>query len=471
MESTISYENSDAGLMTWRLILAPAAALVAHGLLLCFTAFLVLKLDGLFSPSWSVIFLPLWTFHAVLARVRFSLPAPFRLDRHRGPLHSIVATPIFVAFEVLLCVYLQSINDYGEPILNIHWVILPLAAWEFIVIFENIRRCIHLMPGEGQYMTQEAFWEILPHFCIGFGMVFMLTATVIAISKISGSSGPSAESWWDLFSNIGIAQLFGFLVWTKVAQPIPDEQFDEEISSLSESEKLDRLCNFKDGITGYIIMILLFCFETLLYLHLERIPQSAKRMPVRVIFMPVFILQIAGVLFGIWRLIEKLIVLFNNGTISEKYISFASKIQEYFMFLHCGSRVIGWWSIDEGSKEEQARLCYFNQNMGYNTFCNYPPERVNHMPRTFLITEVQRLQTALKQQTVIARESKEKFEGLKNQDKILCRICYAREINTVLLPCRHHVICLYCAERCIKCPICRESIEDRMLVQDAETGT
>jgi hypothetical protein len=54
----------------------------------------------------------LWLFHAVIARGRFSLPAPsMPHDRHWAPFHSVMATPLLVAFEILLCVHLE--DKYG----------------------------------------------------------------------------------------------------------------------------------------------------------------------------------------------------------------------------------------------------------------------------------------------------------------------------------------------------------------------
>ena len=90
------------------------------------------------------------------------------------------------------------------------------------------------------------------------------------------------------------------------------------------------------------------------------------------------------------------------------------------LFIHVWCRLLGWWSIDEGSKEEQARLFYaestgyltghlcsvnlltlllflfFMQYMliirsfvwRYNTFCGYPPEVVRKMPKKDLAEEV-----------------------------------------------------------------------------------
>lgn len=44
--------------MSWRRVLNSAQALAAHTFLLCFTLFLVLKLDHNLSSSWWLVFLP-----------------------------------------------------------------------------------------------------------------------------------------------------------------------------------------------------------------------------------------------------------------------------------------------------------------------------------------------------------------------------------------------------------------------------
>jgi hypothetical protein len=102
-------------------------------------------------------------------------------------------------------------------------------------------------------------------------------------------------------------------------------------------------------------------------------------------------------------------------------------------------RLLGWWSIDEGSREEQARL-YFDQESGYNTFSGHPPEIVKKMPKEDLAEEVWRLQAALGEQTEITKFSQQEYERLQNE-KVLCRVCFEKDISLVLLPCRHRVLC------------------------------
>ncbi|KAJ0048259.1 hypothetical protein Pint_16414 [Pistacia integerrima] len=52
------------------------------------------------------------------------------------------------------------------------------------------------------------------------------------------------------------------------------------------------------------------------------------------------------------------------------------------------------------------------------------------------------------------------------QEKVLCRVCFEADISVVLLPCRHHILCSTCCDKCKKCPICRVTIEERLPVYD-----
>jgi hypothetical protein len=93
-------------------------------------------------------------------------------------------------------------------------------------------------------------------------------------------------------------------------------------------------------------------------------PASAQYIPIFALFSPLFILQGAGVLFALARLMEKVVLLLRNGPVSPNYLTASSKVRDCFSFLHRGSRLLGWWSIDEGSKEEQARL-FYTESTGY----------------------------------------------------------------------------------------------------------
>ncbi|XP_025800011.1 uncharacterized protein LOC112879817 isoform X3 [Panicum hallii] len=409
---------------TWQRVRRAGQGAVAHALLLCFTALLALKLDGVVSLSWWVLFIPLWLFHAVAARCRFSLPAPSSSEScQRVPCHSIVATPLLVAFELLLCVCLEGLNGHGEPFIDLKLVFLPLLTLEIITLVDNFRMCGALMPGHGETITEEAIWERLP----------------VRILRLLWDGG--------IYSLI-----FGFpsalLFW--YAQ-------DGQIQWSVDIQSLD--------IGGPVLIIPIIVFQVLLCMRLEGTPSNAHFIPMRAIFLPIVLLQMAAVSFAVWRFFDRLLTKLQDGIISQGHISVSLRVDELFMMIQYGSRLLHWWSIDEDSQEEQAHLCYAN-NTGYSTFCSYPPEVVKEMPKKVLVKEVQRLQLALEEQTEMANHSQQLCDRLKNE-RILCRICFERDIRIVLLPCRHHVLCEPCSNKCQSCPICRLTIESRLSVYDA----
>ncbi|KAL3512290.1 hypothetical protein ACH5RR_025007 [Cinchona calisaya] len=465
--------------MSWRRVGKALQALTAHSLLLCFTLLLVLKIDHVVFYSWWLIFFPLWLFHAVVARGRFSLPAPsIPHDRRWAPCHAVVATPFLIAFELLLCIYLESVYVKGSAAVNLKIVFLPLLAFEIVILIDNFRMCKALLPGDDESMSDEAIWETLPHFWVAISMVFFVAATVFTLLKLCGDVG--ALGWWDLFINYGIAECFAFLVCTKWSNPMIHRNSNAREASTSstavryldwnsglavseENHSCNGMCGFQD-IGGHIMKIPIIGFQVLLCMHLEGTPSGARHIPIPVLFSPIFLLQGAGVLFSASRFVEKLVLLLRSGDGTSRYFTLNSRVCDCFGFLHHGSRLLGWWSIDESSREEQARL-FHNGAFGYNTFCGYPPEIVKKMPKKDLAEEVWRLQAALGEQTEITKFSRQEYERLQNE-KVLCRICFEGEISVVLLPCRHRVLCSACSDKCKKCPICRVAVAEHLPVYD-----
>ncbi|XP_042407096.1 uncharacterized protein LOC121996973 isoform X2 [Zingiber officinale] len=439
--------------MSWRKVGKAAQALAAHALLFCFTLFLALKIDGRTPYSWWTIFVPLWLFHAVTARGRFSLPAPsLPHDRHWAPCHAVVAVPLLIAFELLLCIYLHNISVNAGRYINLKVVFLPLLAFEITILVDNFRMCKALMPGDEESMSDEAIWETLPHFWVAISMVFLIAASIFTLLKLCGDV--DALGWWDLFINFGIAECFAFLVSTKWSNPMIHRRYHGEASSstairyrdwnsgllLSSIEDHDQgVCSLQD-IGGHIMKVPIVVFQVLFCMRLEGTPPSARHIPIFALFSPLFILQ----------------------DISEFHQMFMTSLLLCIMVQV--NRLLGWWSIDEESREEQARL-FYTEETGYNTFCGYPPEVVKKMAKRDLAEEVWRLQAALGEQAEITKYSQQEYERLQNE-KVLCRICFEAEICTVLLPCRHRILCKSCSEKCKKCPICRVPIEERMPVYD-----
>lgn len=44
------------------------------------------------------------------------------------------------------------------------------------------------------------------------------------------------------------------------------------------------------------------------------------------------------------------------------------------------------------------------------------------------------------------------------EDKHMCKICWEREVNSVLLDCGHLVACVTCGRKLADCPICRQNV-------------
>ncbi|XP_057726667.1 uncharacterized protein LOC130941988 isoform X1 [Arachis stenosperma] len=442
--------------MTWRRLLEPVAA---HASLLCFTALLLLKLHHRLSLSWWIIFFPLWIFHAIVAQGRFSLPGlSARHNQNWATGHAVVAMPLLTAFELLLCIYLESICVRGAQVVNMKIVFLPLLIFEIIILMENFRLCRALMPGDEENMSAEVIWETPPHFSVAISRVFFITTTIFTLLKLSGDL--LVLSWWDLFVNLAIVECFAFLVCTKWSNLVTSGL----VVSSEGNRRLKRMCNMQDIIMEVPVIV----FQILICRYLEGAPACAEKKPAPSFFSFLFQLQSAGVMFAASALVEKLILLLNSGAAPRIYSRGVSRVHDcYLGLLHHGSRFLGWFSIAERSQEEQEKLdC--EGSSGYNTFSGNPPvpEIIKKMPKKDLAEEVWRLQTALGEQAEITKCREREYERLKNE-KILCRICFQREISIVLLPCRHRSLCSTCAAKCKNCPICRDNIIMRLPVYDA----
>nr|KAJ0218042.1 hypothetical protein LSAT_V11C300133800 [Lactuca sativa] len=152
-------------------------------------AYIVLKLDHLVSYSWWVIFFPLFLFHAVVAGRRFSLPAPsVPHGRDWAPCYAVVATPLLIAFELLLCIYLENSHVTKPPPVSLQTVFLPLLAFEVTILVGNFRMCNALLPGDDESVSDDAIWETLLHFWVAISMVFFIAATVFTLLKLCGNS-------------------------------------------------------------------------------------------------------------------------------------------------------------------------------------------------------------------------------------------------------------------------------------------
>eukprot|EP00249_Psilotum_nudum_P015175 c25199_g1_i1 orf=633-2060(+) len=469
-------------IMTWSSIAKSVQALAAHSSVLCFSVLLVYKISSKIDLSWWWIFLPLWMFHGIVARGRFSLPAPSPPhDQHWAPCHAIVAVPLLIAFELLLCVFLDSHDANGRSIMSLKIVFIPLLAFEVMVLVDNFRMCRALMPGDEDSMTDEAIWETLPHFWIAVSTVFFIAATMFTLLKLTGDI--SALGWWDLFINFGIAECFAFLVCTKWSNPsiqrenqqlgpssttpLRRDSMESASTSFTDADdEDDGICGPED-IGGHLIKLPLLLFQVLLCMKLEGSPARAREIPVAVIFIPLFLVQAVAVFLCLMHVVKKFVLLLhaNDTYMAGEPFLFLSKAYDCCGFLHHGSRLLGWWSIEESYREEEHACLWHDATSSYSTFCGLSPAVVKKLPRKELTEEVWRLQAALGEQTERSKYHQKEFDRLQNE-KVLCRICFERDIAVVLLPCRHRILCSICSVKCKYCPVCRGCITDRMPVYD-----
>ncbi|CAK9054549.1 Baculoviral IAP repeat-containing protein 2 (Cellular inhibitor of apoptosis 1) (C-IAP1) (IAP homolog B) (Inhibitor of apoptosis protein 2) (hIAP-2) (hIAP2) (RING finger protein 48) (RING-type E3 ubiquitin transferase BIRC2) (TNFR2-TRAF-signaling complex protein 2) [Durusdinium trenchii] len=53
------------------------------------------------------------------------------------------------------------------------------------------------------------------------------------------------------------------------------------------------------------------------------------------------------------------------------------------------------------------------------------------------------------------------------QERHLCKICFEREINTVILDCNHRAVCSRCLDQVSTCPLCRAVMRSTVLTYNA----
>ncbi|XP_009127672.1 uncharacterized protein LOC103852527 [Brassica rapa] len=410
--------------MRWKIIWKSFQAVSANGFIFSFTLLIALKLDHLLSHSWWFVFTPLWWLClAVISRGRCSLPSPpMPHDENWTPFQYVMATPLLVAFEILLFLYLEDKYD-----VDLTFVFLPLLAFEVAILVVNLRKCLTRMPRNEETMSDEP----LLYTWVSIWMISFIAAITFTLVKSRGDL--AALELWDLSINFGIAELFGFLCakWRK--QSIHSDSHIPNSSSMGVrygDEDSNIECGLLD-IGGYVMKIPFITFQVIIFLSLEGTPASPKKIPVVLLFVPLFLLQGATVLFVTYTsLVKSVLWIYNVGGPYGRYLARSSARVFLSFFQHCKS----YWSINEGSKEEQVRLNR-GEATGYNTFS----------PKA-----------ALSEQT-----------DSSQQEKNLCKVCFENPVNVVLLPCKHYVLCSTCCKKCKTCPICRELIKLRMPVYDA----
>lgn len=67
-------------------------------------------------------------------------------------------------------------------------------------------------------------------------------------------------------------------------------------------------------------------------------PAGARHISIPLLFLPIFLLQGAGILFATLRFVEKIVLLLRSGAAVGRYHVFSSRVRDCFAFMHHGSR-------------------------------------------------------------------------------------------------------------------------------------
>ncbi|CAN7040175.1 unnamed protein product [Brassica rapa subsp. trilocularis] len=337
-----------------------------------------------------------------------------------------MATPLLVAFETLLFLYLEDNYD-----VDLKFVFLPLLAFEVAILVYNVRKCLTCMPRDEEFMIDE---PLLIIWMVSF--IAAITFTLVK-SRVCFSFCYEQSSFFSIYS---IAELFGFLCANWRKQSIHSDSHIPSSSSMRVrygDEDSNRECDILD-IGRYVMKIPFITFQIILFMSLkDGTSASPKNIPILVLFVPLFLLQGATVLFVTYTSVGKSVLwIYNVGGPYGRYL--ARSLAHVFLrfFQHC-KRLLGWWSINKESKEEQVSL-HSGEAIGSGINSSH---------------QVCRLKAALSEQT-----------DSTQQEKNLCKVCFEYPVNVVLFPCRHHVLCSTCCMKCTTCPICRVLITHRVPV-------
>ncbi|KAJ6910551.1 LOW QUALITY PROTEIN: hypothetical protein NC652_021269 [Populus alba x Populus x berolinensis] len=361
----------------------------------------------------------------------------------------LIAHALLFSFTLLLSFKLDRLYLYlcGYFMQLLHVVGFPYLLRQCPMI---AMMCRALMPGDEESMSDEAIWETLPHFWVAISMVFFIAATIFTLLKL--------------------CECFAFLVCTKWYNPVIHRHsrnggpsfHHQQVDMLTGIELDDEdehqssgICNPQE-IGGHFMKIPFIGFQIMLFMRLEGSPPGAEHIPFLILFAPLLLIQGAGVLFAAYRLVEKIVLLLSIGVGSDALLSL-QKLMIILNFLYRGSRLLGWWSIDEGSSEERARL-YCAGGSGYNTFS---AENVKKKPKTELVDEIRRLHALLIDQTEITKFSQEEYERLQN-DKLMWSCFHAgimpsaalaarsvKSVQSAVSPLKSGCLYMMCRSSCI----------------------
>ncbi|KAF4519919.1 hypothetical protein B566_EDAN012561 [Ephemera danica] len=118
---------------------------------------------------------------------------------------------------------------------------------------------------------------------------------------------------------------------------------------------------------------------------------------------------------------------------------FYTRVDDFVVCFVCGGGLKNW---KEGANPLQEHKRHFST-------CNFVlAENI-----TYRMSRFRLLRT-----TPDVSEAATETTGSSREDERLCRVCFENELNVVLLPCGHMVVCSNCAPRFSSCPVCRQRV-------------
>ncbi|KAL8230789.1 hypothetical protein R6Q57_000567 [Mikania cordata] len=348
---------------------------------------------------------------------------------------------IHYSFASRSCSFSNSITSYlthgvkKAPTISLKIVFLPLLAFELTILVHNLRMGKALLSAAHRILIDDAIWEMLCYFCIVISMCFFGAGTVLTLKKLSAYNQHH-------YTRARIAQCFAFPVCTKWSNIQRNSQNPLASSSsmtirylnsnggvLVSTEDIseNRVC----GLGGHVMKIAIIVFQILLCMRMEVKSAASRFIPLPVVFSPIFLAQGLGVFFAASDLMKKIVILLPTWAGTGTYYTYAARARHSFGFLSRGSRLFVWWSTDEGSREEQARMqsnassgqlstslplspIIQSKNLRYNTFSGNPSETKKRLPRNDKTEEAQRLRAALNEQKEITKASQQNSVRLQN---------------------------------------------------------
>jgi len=235
--------------------------------------FLVLKLDGVVTWNWGVVFIPLWIIN-VIPLLYFLIKCFFTKNRLRQ-LISLVQYLCVLVFQILLAIQLQS--------LPFKWSVSFIPIYIFmaiLIINRGLASTLTKFNEEREFLESERVF-----FGIGYGgyliRIFFFPAmlTIFLVLLIVKLDGASSYSWW-----IIAIPLFVSMAWKLVIRIVDDSKSVKNTEDIEEKSKKLVLC----GMTSLLAFGMAFLL-TFVILAVVRLDGAGFR--VAIVFIPAFIVM------------------------------------------------------------------------------------------------------------------------------------------------------------------------------------